>query len=278
MIVLSAILMAIALLCLLFFDGGIMAVFAMIFAAFIGAAPFLAKTKLGAMAKWIAVGVGLAGFLLFSLLGRGSGIQTEYGESVARVEEYIKEGKYEKAETVLERIKEDNEDENYLTILEAKIKTGLGDTSGARTILESETTVKEPEYYCAMADLIEAEGGNIEKMAEVLRTGAEIYPESGILNYRAGCLLAGLGNFTGADYYLQRAFALSSDNDPYSAYMLAFVRYTLGDRETAYKLCEIAEECGLFEEEDHEIANLTTWYLQQKEAKKTAEEGKADEN
>lgn len=171
----------------------------------------------------------------------------DYTKRVDSVRGLIDDGKTEKAREQLTALSEKYETTDEMIFLDGWIRLSEG-VNANRILgdLRRKVQNKEAEeYYLLVAECYFIGSGmdydHYAMEKDVLVEGAKKYPDSFLLNYKAGCLCAYKEDYYNAEYYLMQALMLGGDKDIYTPFELAIVYKEMGEEAYAYAMLHLAD-------------------------------------
>lgn len=266
MTIIAIIMLVLALLGMILFDAKIIFCILMILCAacLLAYEPVLKKMLPKENFKWIILAASVIVFLLCALLPgsriKASGYETET-ENVN--------------DTTADSTEEIKSDEEHYEAARAYLQKNELDEAKREFDRISEENKNTEEYYINYADYVIERWGGTDRMNDsdlyFFRDVLKEYPDSMVLNYKAGIVAYAVGKYILAENCLYKAFELSPDDDPYTPYALAATYLALEEEEYAYAMMTVAEKNGILESGECEGEGLVDWYLAYKEKVKEME-------
>ena len=208
--------------------------------------------------KWIILAVSVIAFLLCAILPgsriKASGYETETVKA---------------SEATSENVEERKSDEEHYKAAQEYIKANKPDDAKRELDQISEENKESEEYCINYADYVIESWGGPDHLSDLdlyyFRDVLRKYPDSMILNYKAGIVAYAVGKYILAENCLFKAFELSPDDDPYTPYALAATYLALEEEEYAYAMMTVAEKNGILDSGECEGDGLVDWYREYKE-------------
>lgn len=284
MLILSCLMLLLALAGIFLFQGNVILGIGMaVFAVAILVVRLALRGKIPAKLMPVIYVVCILGYVLCGSFSREkaegntlSGYEKQVEDTRREVTKLLEQGKTEKADAAIQELQETYGKTDEVQIMKAEAAVKKKEYGSARSEIEAMADKESADYYLRMAEAYGAEAEQtednrslVEKEAEVLLQGAKKHPDHFILNYKAGCTQAQIGNFGNAEYFLLQALYTGSADEPYTPFWLACVYDDMGDADMAYAMMRIAEERGAFQLEECKEDPIIPWY---QDLKKQVEE------
>jgi len=266
MTILAIIMLVLAFLGMILFDAKIIFGIIMILCAacLLAYEPVLKKYLPNENFKWVVLAASVILFLLCALLP-GSRIKASGYEPETE----------DVNDTTAESTEEIKSDEEHYKAAQAYLKENKLDEAEREFYKISEENKYSEEYYINYADYVIERWGGKDWLNEsdlyFFRDVLKEYPDSMVLNYKAGIVAYAVGKYILAENCLYKAFELSPDDDPYTPYALAATYLALEEEEYAYAMMTVAEKNGILDSGECDGEGLVDWYLSYKEKVKEME-------
>lgn len=158
--------------------------------------------------------------------------QNNYTKRCKKVESYIDQGKYEKAQEELDFLKEEYRESDVLHFLTAKMNYKQGKYGEALEECEKVKDKNEEYYYLKSLAISRDLSVSEDKALSFFEEGAMEYPEWEFIQIRAGAYELKAKNYRKAEHYIRNALSIN-ENNPLACFYMGMIFYYQGEYEEA---------------------------------------------